>query len=167
MVPPEHLEMTQKFSSLTCYASYLAYSIEIVFSPHGPSVTRNGFLTFLRAEIMSDPDEAFDYFTKYNQAMRLGPPFTRSQFPQVPDPKTLALSKLVQSTVTKNINEIMGGTGGGGGGGSGGSEMDALKQQEERNKLSHMRIQLAQNQIARSAESIEMLGRIGTGMWEK
>ncbi|KAF9948282.1 hypothetical protein BGZ72_009791 [Mortierella alpina] len=63
MAPPEQIQATLQCSFLIFNATYVAFSVETVFNTHGACVTRSGFLTFLRSEIMSDPDEAFKDFS--------------------------------------------------------------------------------------------------------
>ncbi|KAG9320550.1 hypothetical protein KVV02_000367 [Mortierella alpina] len=101
MAPPEQIQAILQCSLLVFNASYLAFAVETVFNTHGACITRSGFLTFLRSEIVSDPDVAFKSFSSINQAMRVGPLFSRSQFSRVADLKAKRTSAFVQENVNK------------------------------------------------------------------
>ncbi|KAF9918482.1 hypothetical protein FBU30_000171 [Linnemannia zychae] len=85
---------------------YIAFSVETSFSVNGPSVTRAGFLTYLRAMIMSDPDEAFKDFTTLSQAMQLRHQFSRSQFLRVADPKAKSIDNNIKAYILKALTDI-------------------------------------------------------------
>ncbi|KAF9100522.1 hypothetical protein BGX27_000354 [Mortierella sp. AM989] len=106
LIPKEHAQVNLQVSSLVFNATFLAFQIETVFTAHGPSVTRAGLLTYLRCEIMGDPNEAFTNFNASNQVMRLGPSFTRAQFPQVAEPKAKELTSYVQASIEKTIKDM-------------------------------------------------------------
>ncbi|KAF9370265.1 hypothetical protein BGX21_005622, partial [Mortierella sp. AD011] len=55
---------------------------------------------------MEDPDEAFRNFSTCNQAMRLRPPFARSQFPQAPEPRAKQLFLYVQDSIKGTIKDL-------------------------------------------------------------
>ncbi|KAG0341547.1 hypothetical protein BG000_008726 [Podila horticola] len=108
VVPHEHHINMQEFRPVLYNSYYMAFSVETSFGVDGPAVTRPGFLTYLRAMIMSDPDEAFKDFSTVNQAMQLGPQFDRSQFLRVADPKAKNIGKSLKvyiSTVLINIGK--------------------------------------------------------------
>ncbi|KAF9572216.1 hypothetical protein EC968_010154 [Mortierella alpina] len=163
MAPPEQIQVTAQCSFLILNASYLAFSVETVFNTHGACMTRPGFLTFLRSEIMSDPDEAIKDFSTVNQSMRLGPSFSRSQFPRVAEPTAKNTSAFVKENIGKALRDMAWTPSASAGGMSQQQEMARLRPQQGENVLHKMRMQMADNQIARSAASAEVLGRIGTG----
>ncbi|KAG0216110.1 hypothetical protein BGX28_006006, partial [Mortierella sp. GBA30] len=106
LVPKKDLQVCLAVSSLAFYTTFLAYRIETVFTARGPSVTRAGLLAYFCSEIMSDPEAAFTNFDAANQVMRLGPPFARSQFPQLPEPEAKELSSYVQASVAYTVREM-------------------------------------------------------------
>ncbi|KAF9287121.1 hypothetical protein BGZ68_002224 [Mortierella alpina] len=163
MAPPEQILMTLQCSFLVFNTTYLAFSVETVFTTHGACMTRSGFITFLRSEIMSDPDVAFKDFSSVSQAMRLGVVFSRSQFPRVADPKAKSTSAFVQENVSKALQDMAWTPSASASRSRQQQDMARLQHQEGENILSRMRMQLADNQIARSAASAEAMGRIGTG----
>ncbi|CAO3565424.1 unnamed protein product [Mortierella alpina] len=163
MAPPDQLQATLQCSSLLLSVTYLAFSIETVFNTHGACLTRPGFLTFLRSEIMSDPDEAFKDFSSINKAMRLGPQFSRSQFPRVADAKAKSTSAFVKENIAGALKDMAWTPSASASNMRQQQDMARLRHQEGENILSNMRMQMANNQIARSAASVEAMGRIGTG----
>ncbi|KAG0349786.1 hypothetical protein BGZ54_004204, partial [Gamsiella multidivaricata] len=134
MVPKEHLQLTLQLSALFLNADFLAFQIETVFTTHGPSVTRAGLLTFLRSEIMGNPDTAFSEFNAANQVMRLGPPFVRSQFPQVAEPRAKELAAYVQASIWSAVKDM------------GWSRVD-----EQEEQLKAMRVRMALEQQGQQA----------------
>lgn len=106
MTPQNLVAVSLQTHSLVLHTTYLAFGIETVFTAHGASLTRNGLLAFLRSEIMSDPNEAFTSFEKANQMMRLGPPFARSQFPQVAEPRAKELLSYVEASIAKCVKDM-------------------------------------------------------------
>ncbi|KAF9997970.1 hypothetical protein BGZ65_006471 [Modicella reniformis] len=104
--PKERAQVTAQISSMVFNATFLAFQIETVFTAYGPSVTRAGLLSFFRCEIVSGPDEAFTNLNASNQVMRLGPPFVRSQFPQVAEPRAKELSSFVEASIIKTIKDM-------------------------------------------------------------
>ncbi|KAF9282092.1 hypothetical protein BGZ68_006218 [Mortierella alpina] len=104
---PEDAPTNRVLSSLYFNVVYLAYKIETVFTPHGPATTRAGLLAYLRSEIMSDPDmSGFTSFEGANKAMRLRPPFTRSQFPPQAEPKAKATQSYIEATVANTLKDM-------------------------------------------------------------
>ncbi|KAF9917253.1 hypothetical protein BX616_001553 [Lobosporangium transversale] len=108
-LPKEEVALNVQFGSVVYDPQFLAFQIETIFNAHGPSVTRAGFLAYLRSEIMSDPDTACKNFNSANQVMRLGPPFVRSQFPRVAEPRAKELMSYVQTRIDKDVQTIRGG----------------------------------------------------------
>ncbi|KAF9309332.1 hypothetical protein BG003_009873 [Podila horticola] len=106
MARNEHVQVSVQLSSMVFNTTFLAFSIETVFTAHGPSVTHAGLLAYLRSEIMSNPDEAFASLTKANQVMQLGPAFVRSQFPQVAEPRAKELESYVSASVAKSVKDM-------------------------------------------------------------
>ncbi|KAF9323605.1 hypothetical protein BGZ91_003481 [Linnemannia elongata] len=106
ILPHEHHIQMQEFRPVLYNSYYMAFSVETSFSINGPSVTRAGFLTYLRAMIMSDPDEAFKDFATLNHKMQLGHKFGRSQFPRVADPKAENIAKCVKAYISKVLTAI-------------------------------------------------------------
>ncbi|KAG0057115.1 hypothetical protein BGZ83_001549 [Gryganskiella cystojenkinii] len=106
MVPQHQVDLYRQISSLVLNANFLAFRIETVYTASGPSVTRAGLLAFLRAEIMSDPNEAFRGFNQANQFMLLGPPFVRAQFPSVAEPRTKVLASYVDASMLKTVKDM-------------------------------------------------------------
>ncbi|KAF9348054.1 hypothetical protein BGX26_000493 [Mortierella sp. AD094] len=117
MVPKEDLELNLKISNLAFNATFLAYQVETVFTAHG-------LLTYLRSEIMGDPDTSFKSFNTVNQVMRLGPAFVRSQFSHVPEPRAKELLSYIHASIVETTGD-MGWTPGAGGSGS--SEQEQLR----------------------------------------
>lgn len=141
--------------------TYLAFSTETVFTDNGPSITRGGFVTFVRSEIAGDPDEAFKDYTNVNQALRLASPIARSQFPELPDRQLKDTQERIQKHAAKKMHAL---STSGAGHGNFNEEMERLKVQEQKNALSNMRVQLARNQIARMEKGIELTGRLGSNV---
>ncbi|KFH65636.1 hypothetical protein MVEG_09111 [Podila verticillata NRRL 6337] len=139
--------------------TYLAFSAETVFTDNGPSVTRGGFMTFLRNEIAADPDEAFKDYTKVNQALRLVSPIARSQLPELPDRQLKDIQDRIQKHATKKMLEL---STSGAGHSNFDEDMERLKVQGQRNALANMRVQMSRNQIARMENAIEQTGRLGS-----
>lgn len=106
IVPHEHHINMQEFRPVLYNSYYMAFSVETSFGVDGPAVTRPGFLTYLRAMIMSDPDEAFKDFSTLNQAMQLGPQFDRSQFLRVADPKAKNIDKSLKGYISTVLIDI-------------------------------------------------------------
>ncbi|OAQ22443.1 hypothetical protein K457DRAFT_26085 [Linnemannia elongata AG-77] len=137
----------------------LAFSVETVFTDNGPSVTRRGFLTLLRSQIIRGPDDAFESFTAINQRLKLASPFVRSQLPRLPDPQAAEIGRRLLTHLQKKLSEVRAVPN------VSNLEREAqrLKPQVRQNVLSNMRTQLADSQTARYAQQSEFLGRIGTG----
>ncbi|KAG0087927.1 hypothetical protein BGZ92_006836 [Podila epicladia] len=106
LTPENLVALSLQTSSLVLHTTYLAYGIETVFTAHGASLTRNGLVAFLRSEILSDPNEAFAGFEKANQAMRLRPPFVRSQFPPVAEPRAKELMSFIEASISKCVQDM-------------------------------------------------------------
>ncbi|KAG0196689.1 hypothetical protein BGX28_009853 [Mortierella sp. GBA30] len=106
ILPQEHHIKMQEFRPLLYNTYYTAFSVETSFGVNGPSITRFGFLTYLRAMIMSDPDEAFKDFSTLNQVMRLGPQFDRSQFLRVADPGAKDIDNRLKTYISKVLRDI-------------------------------------------------------------
>ncbi|KAG0272131.1 hypothetical protein BGZ95_012130, partial [Linnemannia exigua] len=105
--PPEYTEVNRQLSSLYFNIAFLALSIQTVFTAHGPAVTPAGLLTYLRSEIMSDPDTSgFTCFEQANKAMRLRSPFVRSQFPPVAEPRAKELQSYIETSVRKTLDDM-------------------------------------------------------------
>lgn len=104
--PQPQVAITSQISSLVFNALFLAFRVETVFTALGPSVTQAGLLVYLRSEIMSNPDSAFTSFQKCNQIMRLGPPFARSQFPAVAEPRAKELAAHLQASIGNTIKDM-------------------------------------------------------------
>ncbi|KAG0311213.1 hypothetical protein BGZ99_010318 [Dissophora globulifera] len=96
----------QEFRPVLYNSYYMAFSVETMFKEDGPAVTRTGFLTYLRAMVMSDPDEAFKDFGIFSQAMKLGPRLERSQFPREADPEVKKIAEYLKSYTTKVLLSI-------------------------------------------------------------
>ena len=104
---PEDAQVNRQLSSLYFNIVFLAHSIQTVFTAHGPAVTPAGLLTYLRSEIMSDPDTSgFKSFEMANKAMRLRPPFARSQFPPVAEPRAKELQSYIEASVRNIIKDM-------------------------------------------------------------
>ncbi|KAF9557497.1 hypothetical protein EC968_007614 [Mortierella alpina] len=104
---PEAVSVNRQLSSMYFNIVFLAYSVQTVFTPHGPAVTRAGLLTYLRSEIMSDPDSSgLTCFEQANRAMRLRAPFIRSQFPPVAEPRTKQMQSYIESTVNNTLRDM-------------------------------------------------------------
>lgn len=104
---PDDVQVNRQLSSLYFNIVFLALSIETVFTAHGPAVTPAGLLTYLRSEIMSDPDSSgFTCFEMANNAMRLRPPFARSQFPPVAEPRAKELQSYIEASVRNTLNDM-------------------------------------------------------------
>jgi hypothetical protein len=106
ILPHEHHVKMKEQHPVLYNSYYRAFSVETSFSVNGLSVTRAGFLTYLRAMIMSDPDEAFKDFTTLNQRMQLGRQLSRSQFPLEADPKAKNIDNSVKAYVSKILTDI-------------------------------------------------------------
>lgn len=107
---PEDAEVNRQLSSMYFNIVFLAHSVQTVFTAHGPAVTPAGLVTYLRSEIMSDPDESgFKSFEMANKAMGLRAPFIRSQFPPVAEPRAKELQSYIEASV-RNIIKDMGWT---------------------------------------------------------
>ncbi|GJJ76145.1 hypothetical protein EMPS_08504 [Entomortierella parvispora] len=106
LTPQPLIATSVQISTLVFNALFLAFRVETIFTALGPSVTQGGLLTYLRSEIMSDPEGAFTSFQKANQIMRLGPPFVRSQFPAVPEPRAKELAAHLQASIAKTIKNM-------------------------------------------------------------
>lgn len=141
--------------------TYLGFKAETVFTDNGPSVTRGGFVTFVRCEIAGDPNEAFKDYTNVNQALRLASPIARSQFPELPDRQLNDIQERVQKHATKKMQGMLNS---GAGHGSFNEEMERMKVQEQKNALTNMRVQMARNQMARMEKGIELTGRLGSNV---
>ncbi|KAK3812370.1 MAG: hypothetical protein JOS17DRAFT_469142 [Linnemannia elongata] len=104
---PQDAEVNRQLSSLFFNTVFLALSIETVFTAHGPAVTPAGLLAYLRYEIMIDPDtDGFTCFEMANKAMRLRPPFVRSQFPPVAEPRTKELQSYIDASIRKTLKDM-------------------------------------------------------------
>lgn len=106
VTPQPLVATTAQISSLVFNVLFLAFRVETVFTALGPSVTQAGLLSYLRSEIMSNPDSAFTSFQKANQIMRLGLPFVRSRFPAVPEPKAKELAAHLQASIEKTVKDM-------------------------------------------------------------
>ncbi|KFH61807.1 hypothetical protein MVEG_12316 [Podila verticillata NRRL 6337] len=106
ILPHEHHVKMQEFRPVLYNSYYMAFAVETSFGDNGPAVTRLGFHTYLRAMIMSDPDEAFKNFSTLNQAMQLGHQFDRSQFLRVADPKAKNIDKRLKEYISKVLTDI-------------------------------------------------------------
>lgn len=126
----------------------MAFSVETIFTEDGPAVTRRGFLTFQRALIMRNPNEAFKTFTLINQSLRLVSPFVRSQFLHLPDPQLAEIDRRFGVHLPKRVREVVSGAPVGN---NFDAEVESLKEQERRNILSNMRCQMSRRQVARIA----------------
>jgi len=89
-----------------CALQFVAFSVETSFDDNGPAITRLGFRTYLRAMIMSDPDESFKDFLTLNQEMQLGHQFDRPQFLRVADPKAKILTSALKHTFQKFLQTL-------------------------------------------------------------
>ncbi|KAF9315551.1 hypothetical protein BG003_002904 [Podila horticola] len=147
--------------SWTMSLGYIAFSVETVFTENGPSVTRGGFLTYLRSEMSGNPDEAFADYTRVNQALRFAPPIVRSQLPQFPDRQMKDITERFKKYTEKTLQEF---AISGARQSNFGSEMERLKVQQQKNVLSDMRVKMAQNQRARMEQSVELSGRLGSNV---
>ncbi|KAF9908352.1 hypothetical protein EC991_009904 [Linnemannia zychae] len=104
---PDAVEINRQLSSLYFNIVFLALKIETVFTALGPAVTQAGLLTYLRSEIMSDPDSSgFTCFEAANKAMRLRPPFARSQFPPVAETRAKELQSYIETCVTNTLKDM-------------------------------------------------------------
>jgi hypothetical protein len=104
---PEDAEGNSQLSSMYYNIVFLAHSVQTVFTAHGPAVTPAGLITYLRSEIMSDPDDSgFKCFNQASKAMGLRIHFNRSQFPPVADPRTKELQSYIEATVRNTINDM-------------------------------------------------------------
>ena len=104
---PEDAQVNRQLSSLYYNIAFLALSIQTVFTAHGPAVTPAGLLAYLRSEIMSNPDTSgFTCFELANKAMRLRPPFARSQFPPVAEPRAKELQSYIEASVRNTIKDM-------------------------------------------------------------
>ncbi|KAF9358387.1 hypothetical protein BGX34_008953 [Mortierella sp. NVP85] len=111
MSAPEDVENDRQISSVYFNLVYLAYSVQTVFTAHGPAATPAGLTTYLRSEIMSDPDDSgFKGFRMASGKMKLRIPFTRSQFPPVAEPRAKEIQSYVRTSLI-NITKDMGWTG--------------------------------------------------------
>lgn len=106
ILPHEHHVRMQEFRPVLYNSYFMAFSVETSFGDNGPAVTRLGFRTYLRAMIMSDPDEAFKDFLTLNQAMQLGHQFDRSQFLRVADPKAKNIDNRLKAYISKVLTDI-------------------------------------------------------------
>jgi hypothetical protein len=106
ILPHEYHVRMKGFRPVLYNSYYIAFSIETSFSVNGPSVTRAGFLTYLRAMIMSDPDEAFKDFKTLSQKMLLGRQLSRSQFPREADPRAKNIDKMVKAYISNALIAI-------------------------------------------------------------
>ncbi|KAF9344205.1 hypothetical protein BGX34_005885, partial [Mortierella sp. NVP85] len=108
---PEDVENNRQLSSMYFNIVFLAHSVQTVFTAHGPAVTPAGLTTYLRSEIMSDPDDSgFRSFDMASKSMGLRIPFTRSQFPPVAEPRAKEIQSYIEASVG-NIIKDMGWTG--------------------------------------------------------
>ncbi|KAF9579096.1 hypothetical protein BGW38_004797 [Lunasporangiospora selenospora] len=104
---PENENVNRQLSSIYFNTVFLALKIETVFTAHGPAITPAGLLTYLRSEIMNDPEEnGFMCFDKANSALRLSPPFVRSQFPRTADPKAVQLQSYIDNNLAKALKDM-------------------------------------------------------------
>ncbi|KAK3827280.1 MAG: hypothetical protein J3R72DRAFT_426191 [Linnemannia gamsii] len=104
---PGAAEINRQLSSMYFNIAFLALSIQTVFTAHGPAVTPAGLLTYLRSEIMSDPESSgFKCFEQANKAMRLRQPFVRSQFPPAAEPRSAQLQSYIEASVTKTTSDM-------------------------------------------------------------
>ncbi|KAK3810116.1 MAG: hypothetical protein J3Q66DRAFT_352155, partial [Benniella sp.] len=104
---PEDAENNRQLSSMYYNIVFLAYSVQTVFTAHGPAVTPAGLLTYLRSEILSDPDDSgFKSFKQASEAMGLRFHFTRSQFPPVADPRAKETQSYIEATVRNTIKDM-------------------------------------------------------------
>ncbi|KAF9946777.1 hypothetical protein BGZ72_011147 [Mortierella alpina] len=104
---PDDVQVNRQLSSLYFNIVFLALKVETVFTPHGPAVTPAGLLTYLRSEIMSDPDSSgFTCFENANKAMRLRAPFARSQFPPVAEPQAKVMQSYIEATVRNTLRDM-------------------------------------------------------------
>ncbi|KAF9144432.1 hypothetical protein BG015_000120 [Linnemannia schmuckeri] len=104
---PEDVEVNRQLSSMYFNIVFLAHSVQTVFTAHGPAVTPAGLITYLRSEIMSDPDTSgFKCFEMANKAMRLRVPFSRSQFPPVAEPRAKELQSYIEASVRNTIKDM-------------------------------------------------------------
>ncbi|KAF9350477.1 hypothetical protein BGX26_011351 [Mortierella sp. AD094] len=141
---------------------FTAFSVEIVFTEHGNSVTRAGFLTYIRSEFLRCPDEAFQSYSNINREVRVIPSFIRSQVPENPDPKMSEIDSRLDSCINERWEGYNAWK-------DGRSEWDRVKarvkaQNERQNVLSNTRTQMADRQTARNAQSVDFMSRIGTGV---
>ncbi|KAG0043763.1 hypothetical protein BGZ83_011061 [Gryganskiella cystojenkinii] len=149
----------------------LAFSVETVFTDHGPSVTRQGFLTFQRSVIMRDPEEALDCFTNIHQSLGLwSQPFIRSQFLQLPDPQAAEIERRFLAHVIKKTDEVKSTDDSSNHSKIGNNDDDdfemavqRLEARERKNALANMRTEMADGQTARHAQQSDFMGVIGTG----
>ncbi|KAG0210469.1 hypothetical protein BGX28_009279 [Mortierella sp. GBA30] len=149
----------RSFGYLDVNIVYQAFSVETVFTASGPAVTRAGFLTYLRSEMMVDPDDALRSFNAIVTASRIGPLFARSQFLPVRDPGATKTCENIQAYFPKLLQGIQAGL-------AKIVQQDEaqLKQQERKINLLNMATQQADAQFARNAAASERMGWIGTGV---
>lgn len=106
ILPHDHHTKVEEFRPILYNSHYMAFSVETVFSSHGPALTRAGFLTFLCSKIKSDPEEAFKDFGIFSQALRIGTRFERSQFPFKADPVAERISMDLKTYTSKTLLSI-------------------------------------------------------------